>query len=235
MTIHESLRPGGSGILPEETPPKFLAGHLSAYHFALPYLKAKDVLEIGFGDGYGADFLAGHANSVMAVDALEKNVKLASAKYKRNTLDFRQASCGDLHFSDEVFDAVVAFHVIEHIPEADLVKSLEAINRVLKKGGTAFISTLNLDKNKKPNRPYEKNPFHIKEFTYAEFDSLIKGVFPEYEIHGLFYGPRLRFYERLKKLGIFVSGFYNNITVAEFVWKEQGLRHCVDFMAMCHK
>ncbi len=233
MDSFEDLKPGGSGILPEETPPKFFARHLSAYHFALLYVKDKDILEVGFGDGYGADFLAGDANSVMAVDVLKKNVDIASAKYKSNNLDFRQASCMDLDFSDGVFDAVVAFQMIEHIPEDELVKSLQNIKRILKKGGSAFISTLNLEKNKKPNRPYNKNPFHIKEFTYEEFDSLIKKVFPKYEIQGLFYSPRLRFYERLKKLGIFVDRFYKNITVNEFVWRKENLHHCIDFMAHC--
>ncbi len=175
MTIPEDLKPGGSGILPEETPPKFLARHLSAYHFALPYLKHRDVLEIGFGDGYGANFLAGHVKSITAVDALEKNARLASAKYKASNLEYRNMDATDLHFDDNVFDAVLSFQVIEHIDEARLIKYLEEIKRVLKKDGRGFISTLNLDTNKKPNSPYNKNPYHIKEFTYREFDLLIPG------------------------------------------------------------
>lgn len=244
MASFDDHRPGGSGILPEETPPKFFARHFSAYNFALPYAKDKDVLEIGFGDGYGADFLAGYARSVKAVDVLEKNRELASAKYRRPNLEFLRMSASDLGFEDAAFDAVLSFQVIEHIEEDRLEAYLGEIKRVLRKGGTALLSTLNLQKNRKPNRPYIKNPFHVKEFTYRELDSLIKNTFSEYEIQGLFYGKRLRLYERLKKSGVFrifprpvniVDRFYDNITVDEFVWKKEGLDECIDFMAVCSK
>jgi ubiquinone/menaquinone biosynthesis C-methylase UbiE len=240
----DELKPGGSGILPEETPPKFFARHLSAYHFAIPYIKNKDVLEIGFGDGYGAYLLAGIAKEVKAVDILEKNVRLAEAKYNRGNLKFIQTPSSVLDFREESFDIVVSFQVIEHIPEDKIQEYLCQINRVLKKDGIAFISTLNLEKNKKPKRPYPKNPFHIKEFTYEELDDEIKEVFKEYKISGLFYTKKLIFYERLKKLGLFrylpgkmniVDKFYNNITVKDFIWRDDNLRQCIDFMVVCKK
>lgn len=244
MDSYETLRPGGSGILPEETPPKFFARHFSAYHFSLPYVKDKDVLEIGFGDGYGADFLARYAKSVKAVDVLERNVELASNKYKKPNLEFRKSFGAYLDFSNDMFDAVVSFQVIEHIPEDDIQGYLKNIKRVLKKGGRAFISTLNLDKNKKPGRPYDKNPFHFKEFNIRDLDSAINKAFDDYEIHGLFYTPRLRFFERLKKLGIFrffpkplniVDKFYERITIKDFMWKKENLRSSIDFMVICKK
>ena len=239
-----NLKPGGSGILPEETPPKFFARHLSAYHFALPYVKDKDILEIGFGDGYGADFLADSARSIKAVDVLEKNVALAANKYKKDNLNFRKTDTAYSGFADNIFDAVVSFQVIEHIPENEIAGYLESIKRVLKKGGIAFISTLNLAKNKKPNKPYAKNPFHIKEFVFGDFNAAIKSVFSDYEIQGLFYTRKLSFFERLKKLGIFkyapgplnvVYKYYKSITVNDFVWKKDNLSECIDFMAVCVK
>lgn len=244
MKTFDDLRPGGSGILPEETSPKFFARHLSAYRFTLPYMKDKDILEIGFGDGYGANLLTGSAKSVKAVDALERNVTLASNKYKRQNLEFRKSFGSYLDFSNDMFDAVVSFQVIEHIPEQDIQEYLISIKRVLKKGGIAFISTLNLDKNRKPNRPYAKNPFHVKEFVFEDLNTVIKNVFSDYEMQGLFYTKRLSFFERLKKLGIFkyvpgplniVDKFYKNITVNDFVWKKEHLSECIDFMVICRK
>lgn len=244
MDSFEALRPGGSGILPEETPPKFFARHLSAYYFVLPYIINKDVLDVGFGDGYGSNLMKGYARAVTAVDNLEKNVILASNKYRMPGLEFRTMDGANLNFADETFDIVVSFQAIEHIPENLLRKYLEGIKRVLKRNGTAFISTLNLMKNRKPRQPYAKNPFHIKEFTFEEFYLLIRKVFGTSEIQGLFYGGRLRFYERLKKIGIFrfvprpiniVDRFYDNITVNDFVWRKGDLDRCIDFMAICGK
>lgn len=244
MDSFDKLRPGGSGILPEETHPKFFSRHLSAYNFTLPYVIDKDILEIGFGDGYGANFLAGYAKSVKAVDILERNINLASNKYKRPNLEFKK-SCGScLDFQDNVFDVVVSFQVIEHIPEEDIAEYLKSIKRILKRNGIAFISTLNLDKNKKPNRPYTKNPFHIKEFTCSDLNTVIKDVFEDYEMYGLFYTPKLIFYERLKKIGLFkffpqslnmVDKFYNGISVKDFVWKTKNLKECIDFIVLCRK
>ena len=244
MDSYDKLRPGGSGILPEETPKKFFMRHLSAYNFVVPYVKGGEILEIGFGDGYGADFLARHARGVKAIDILDRNVALATSKYKRQNLEFIRMPAIDLAFEDNTFDAVVSFQVIEHLPEKDIIDYLKEIKRVLKRGREAFISTLNLKSNKKPNRIYIKNPFHVKEFVYEEFDSTIKEVFGEYKIYGLFYTPRLKFYERLKKLGFFrffpsslnpVKRFYNNITVTDFLWSDKNLSQCIDFMACCKK
>lgn len=244
MDSYESLRPGGSGILPEETPPKFLARHLCAYDFVLPYVREKDILEIGFGDGYGSNFLAQHAKGIKAIDVLEKNVHLASNKYKKPNLEFLQMDAVKLNFRDEIFDRVISFQVIEHIDEDLILKYLRGIKRVLKKGGLAFITTLNLEKNKKPNIPYNRNPFHKKEFTYEELKVFIKSIFEIYDIFGLFYSKKLKFFERLKKIGIFkffpqtfniVDRFYNNITVDDFVWKKENLTDAIDFMAVCKK
>lgn len=240
----DNLRPGGSAILPEETHPKFYARHLSAYNFVMPYVRGKDILEVGFGDGYGANFLADYANYVRAADVLERNVTLASNKYRKQNLEFIKSDALSLDFPEGIFDAVISFQVIEHIEGAFITKYLTGIKRVLKKDGFVFISTLNLDMNKKPNKLYTKNPYHVKEFTYHELDAVVREVFGVHDIYGLFAGARLNFYERLKKIGIFrylpeqlniVDRYYKNITVDEFVWKKQDLNHCLDFMAVCRK
>ena len=224
-----------SGINPEQFPKKFVAQHLSPYHFVVPTVRGKDVLEIGFGDGYGAYFLKDYAQSVTAVDLFQENVSLAQEKYKGHNLSFAQMNAICLAFEDDWFDAVVSFQVIEHVPRHFLKKYLLEMKRVLKPGGTAFITTLNLEKNMKPGNAYNKSPDHDVEFTEQDFNQLLSGVFDKTQIYGLFPTPKHAFFERLKKWGIKVNAFYNSIGVKDFVWKKNRTNDCLDFMAICSK
>jgi SAM-dependent methyltransferase len=91
---------------------------------------------------------------------------------------FAQADCLALPFSPGCFDLVVAFEIIEHLddPQAFLAE----LRRVLDPGGTLILST--------PNRLYytddrgEINPFHRKEFSYPEFDEVLRLHFPHRSI-----------------------------------------------------
>ena len=46
------------GLIPEEVSAEFYAQHLAAYSYMGPRVAGLKVLETGFGDGYGAAFLA---------------------------------------------------------------------------------------------------------------------------------------------------------------------------------
>ena len=166
------------GIDPEAESPRFVAKHLSAYHFARPYAKGR-VLEVGFGDGYGASFLAAAAHEVKAIDLFDRNVNVASAKYPKSNLQFLQMDATAIQWADHYFDLTVSFQVIEHIPEALLPVYLQEIRRVTRVGGTVCLSTLNLKKNQKPGKPYQKAPHHDKEFTPQEFQDLLAPFFQE--------------------------------------------------------
>jgi len=54
------------GIIPENVPPSFFAKHFKPYEFARKDAAGKLVLEIGFGDGYGAAYLAEAAKKLLA-------------------------------------------------------------------------------------------------------------------------------------------------------------------------
>src|SRR3989338_1356717 len=129
------------GINPEEESPRFVAKHLSAYYFAGRFAEGS-VLELGFGDGYGASLLAETAKDVTGIDLFQKNVDLASSKYKRPNLKFFKMSATALDFSSCSFDLAVSFQVIEHIPQNELPQYLSEIKRVLKAGGKTCLSTL---------------------------------------------------------------------------------------------
>lgn len=88
-----------------------------------------DVLEIGFGNGA---FLAYAKARGWNVTGLEVNEPLVETA-KRNGFS---AFCGNLAgFADNSFDLVVAFDVLEHVPQAEMAGLLAEVERVLRGGG----------------------------------------------------------------------------------------------------
>ncbi len=104
--------------------------------------KNKKILEIGCGAGGGTLYLKSllEPKEIIGVDisktAVEKTQKKGIVAHTINVSEER------LPFKDEVFDLVVSFEVIEHV--FDTGSFIEEIKRVLKPGGTLFISTPNL-------------------------------------------------------------------------------------------
>lgn len=223
------------GLIPEENEPEFVAQHLSAYAFIRPQLAGTRVLEVGFGDGYGAAYLADGAKEVMGVDIIAGNVPRAQAKYSKPNLSFRHFDGMHLPFPDETFDAAVSCQVIEHVPETQLGAWLSEVKRILKPAGTFFVSTLNLDQAKKPGKPYRKLIYHEKEFTAPELEALLKQVFPTVTLFGLQPSLKHRFFRRLKRWGIFIQSYFSRMTVRDFVVRQGDLRRAIDLFALCEK
>ena len=95
---------------------------------------------------------------------------------------------------DKKFDVITCFEVFEHIEETDLL--LQQINNSLKEGGKCIISTPNID-------VYGENfkiPFHVKEYTLAEFESCLRTHLRIEQVHGQFHKNRW-----LKKWNFFLS------------------------------
>ena len=233
-----------SGINPEKESPRFVAKHLSAYHFARRFSNGK-ILEIGFGDGYGSSFLAESAQEVKAIDLFERNASAAAVKYLKPNLEFLQMNATDLRWPDDTFDLTVSFQVIEHIPEALLTSFVAEIRRVTRRDGVVCLSTLNLKKNQKPGTPYSKSPHHDKEFTAGDLIELLKPFFCQVDLYGLYPSLKHAFFERLKKVGVFnflpdslnpASRYFRKITVDDFQWlKKSTVDDSIDLMAVCYK
>lgn len=232
------------GIDPTTEEAGFVAKHLSAYVFA-ERLGGSRVLEVGCGDGYGADLLAAKdpRRQVTAIDLFEANVKAAAARYPRPNLRFSVQEATNLDLPDASFDLIVSFQVIEHVPQARLPDYARQIRRVLASSGSACISTLNLRRARKPGQPYDKSPDHDREFEPAELEAFLMPYFRTVEIWGLYPTTRHAFYERLKKTGLTrvlprqwdpVSAFYRSMTVGDFRWERRPRPDdCIDIMAVC--
>ena len=164
----------GERVIPGQDDADLLNEHRARYWFARRYASGKTVLDAACGTGYGSALLAETAPSVVGVDIARDAVEYARAHFTAPNLRFAQADCLALPFAAGRFDLVVAFEIIEHLdnPEAFLAE----LRRVLDPSGLLILST--------PNRLYytddrgEINPFHRREFCYAEFDEILRPLFP---------------------------------------------------------
>ncbi|QQS20626.1 MAG: class I SAM-dependent methyltransferase [Candidatus Moraniibacteriota bacterium] len=97
------------------------------------------ILEIGFGDGYLLHKLSSFFHPFGA-DISQKNVDQVK-KREGNRIEFTTIGIdGTLPYPDAHFDGFVASEVLEHMDTAELVRCVEEIRRVLRKGGIAFLT-----------------------------------------------------------------------------------------------
>lgn len=173
----EIISPATPGINP------LFQRHVVAYDFCVPYVKGKKVLEIGFGEGYGAASLSESCSAYDAVDITDEWLKHAREKYGSEKLSFNLYDGNRLPYDDGSIDVIVSMQVIEHVK--DYFSYLKDIRRVLKPSGIAILSTPN-----KKTMISGINPYHYKEFALDELQDDLEKVFGTVEIHGIFGSER---------------------------------------------
>ncbi len=168
--------------------------HLFAYLIASRLLpnQAK-VLELGSGAGYGAAVLQAQGFQHVATDLVFTALQYARRHYDITTSV--QAPATALPFHSNMFDAVIAFQVIEHIHDVDAM--LREIRRLLRPGGCLILTT--------PNRrlrllPLQKpwNPYHVREYRATEFRRLLRRYFKQATVQGIGTRPDLLRLEQLR-------------------------------------
>ena len=163
--------------------------HLFAYkEIPNEYLRHKNVLELGCGEGYGMESVAPEANFYLAVD----KKKPSHDRFPANT-SFQKCKLPQLtKIADQSFDTVICFQVIEHIKDDH--RLLLEIRRVLRPGGYLLLTT--------PNRcmSLTRNPFHIREYLPEEIETLIAEYFRTSQVEGI-YGNRrvMSYYEENRR------------------------------------
>lgn len=153
--------------------------HVFVYEWVKEKLSGR-VLEIGFGDGYGTDYLRKEGIDIVAVDVDEESVMRACEKYPETKFFHYDGIL--LPYPDKSFDCIISFQVIEHIQDDSAF--LKEIYRVMKPGGVAYITT--------PNRKYRLkddakpwNPFHIREYSGSQLNSIASTIFDQVSISGV--------------------------------------------------
>lgn len=169
--------------------------HLFGYlDFAARLPASARVLDLACGEGYGAAVLAARGHSVIGVDLEAPVLQKAATQYRAAA--FAAGDALRLPFGDGTFDAIGALQVIEHLPDAFTDPLLEEIARVLKPGGTLYVTTPNIDKLP-ATASKEFNPHHFRDFTPATLAAVMAPRFGQVEMLGQMLDESLERVQRL--------------------------------------
>jgi 2-polyprenyl-6-hydroxyphenyl methylase/3-demethylubiquinone-9 3-methyltransferase len=101
------------------------------------------LLDVGCGAGLAAEALARAGHEVIGLDASDAVIAAARrhAEGRNLPLGYRVGTLATLIDEGQIFDAITAFEVIEHVPEPRLF--LAELSTLLAPGGVLVLSTLN--------------------------------------------------------------------------------------------
>ncbi len=146
-----------------------------------------NVLEIGTGSGYGIEIIASHTDKFVTIDKYENEILSNKEIINKNNVEFIKMNVPPLkNIPDNSFDFVISFQVIEHIKKDK--KFVEEIYRILKNKGKFIVTT--------PNKKMSltRNPWHIREYTVKELESLLQINFQSVEKLGVFGNEKIMKY-----------------------------------------
>jgi SAM-dependent methyltransferase len=214
--------------------------HLAVYEWIADRVGGLSVADLACGEGYGSDVLASRAREVVGVDANPEAHEHAAARYRRENLRFQR---GLVEGFAGPCDAIVFLQTIEHIQDPGaLVEGFAAAAPV------AYVSTPNRLTLAPPGAQKSDNPWHLREYTLAEYRALLEPRFASVEILGLFHARKLRAHELALRAGWdrvhaalrltrpFYDRFVPAISASDFrlyPGEERDLNGALDFLAVC--
>jgi len=144
--------------------------HWHRYHYVLPLVAGKAILDVACGEGYGSALMSRRAARVCGMDLSAEAIAHGRSTYAdRHNLQLFEASCTRMPFEAASFDVVVSFETIEHIHAQ--AEFLDEIKRVLKADGVLILSCPN--KAEYSDKRGYTNEFHVKELYRAELEALL--------------------------------------------------------------
>ena len=214
--------------------------HLAVYEWIRARVGGLRVADLACGEGYGSDVLARTARAVTGVDANPEAHEHAKARYRRANLRFERAL---VEAYEGPCDAIVFLQTIEHIADPGALLAGFA-----KAAGVSYVSTPNRLTLAPPGAEKSDNPWHLREYTLAEYRELLAPHFASIEILGLFHARKLRAHELALRAGWdtvhkslrITKPFYDRFTPAiaatDFALhdeSERDLEGALDFVAVC--
>ena len=105
-------------------------------------LKNIKILDIGCGGGLLSEPMYRLGADVTAIDASEKNIKVAKLHAKRNNLKIKYlCTTPEKLKMDDKFDVILNMEIVEHVQDVSFF--LKTCSNLLKKNGIMFVATLN--------------------------------------------------------------------------------------------
>jgi 2-polyprenyl-3-methyl-5-hydroxy-6-metoxy-1,4-benzoquinol methylase len=140
--------------------------------------ECKVLLDIACGSGHGTELLKHKSDKLFGIDIDKDVIDLANTNNINDNISFIKADVNKLTMiEDNSVDVITAFEIIEHILPKQF---LDEMYRVLKPGGTIFIST--------PQNIIGDVPVincHIKEFSLDEIKTEVSRLFKIEKVIGL--------------------------------------------------
>ncbi len=216
--------------------------HLAVYEWIAARVGGLRVADLACGEGYGSDVLARDAAEVVGVDANPEAHAHATLRYRRPNLRFER----DLVESYAgPCDAIVFLQTIEHIEDPGAL--LDGFARVAER---SYVSTPNRLTLAPAGAEKSDNPWHLREYTVAEYRALLEPRFASVELFGVFHARKLRLHElaigagwdrvhaALRITKPFYDRFVPAISAADFAVRpaaECDLDRALDFLAVCRR
>jgi SAM-dependent methyltransferase len=214
--------------------------HLAVYEWIAARVGGLSVADLACGEGYGSDVLARTAREVVGVEGNPEAHDHAVARYRRENLRFERALVESF---EGPCDAIVFLQTIEHIQDpGTLLEGFAAAAAV------SYVSTPNRLTLAPPGAEKSDNPWHLREYTLAEYRELLEPRFASVEILGLFHARKLRAHELALRAGWdrvhvalhitkpFYDRFVPAISASDFKLhsaNERELNGALDFLAVC--
>jgi SAM-dependent methyltransferase len=169
------------------------ARHLVAYRYALGLVRDRRVMDAGCGEGFATRVLTETAREVVGMDYHAEAIATAKDKWVRPGLSFRTVDLATAE-PDDAFDVVLNFQVIEHVPDA--LRFAERLHDWVAPGGTLMITTPNAVQS------FSENPCHLREYSAVELGTLLRQVFPEVKLLGVFGNERVEAFDRGRRRAV---------------------------------
>jgi 2-polyprenyl-3-methyl-5-hydroxy-6-metoxy-1,4-benzoquinol methylase len=105
-------------------------------------IRDREVLDVGCGFGWFELFaIDAGVQHITGIEITERDLQTARRHIDAPNVTFQVAGATELPFPDNSFDTVVCWEVLEHIPRKSEPRAFSEIARVLRPGGTFYMST----------------------------------------------------------------------------------------------